>query len=204
MVLEDTSPPTPEPKTGARDLLRVSAIQLRKELPGLRGFSAPSLRKMRTFYEEWRLLSDNSFVESNKLHNSEIHSFVATNKLPSVQLTLSDFPISAFMNIGFSHHYVILSKAKDVEQRMFYIQFAADTMIKVEDLEKLIEDNLVSREADECLSVRGKQSGAGDEADVAAVFIHHGEVPRFGVVELLGCLLERVGHIEHSGRGFHE
>ena len=28
--------------------------QLRKELPGLRGFSAPSMRKMRTFYEEWK------------------------------------------------------------------------------------------------------------------------------------------------------
>ena len=41
--------------------------QLRKELPGLRGFSAPSLRKMRTFYEEWHMLSDDSFVETNKL-----------------------------------------------------------------------------------------------------------------------------------------
>ena len=41
--------------------------QLRKELPGLRGFSAPSMRKMRTFYEEWMMLSDNSFVETNKL-----------------------------------------------------------------------------------------------------------------------------------------
>lgn len=30
--------------------------QLRKELPGLRGFSAASLRKMRTFYEEWQML----------------------------------------------------------------------------------------------------------------------------------------------------
>ena len=77
--------------------------QLRNELPGLRGFSAPSLRKMRTFYEEWILLSNDSFVE--------------TNKLPSVQFTrASDFPIAAFMNIGFSHHYAILSKVKDVEQ----------------------------------------------------------------------------------------
>ena len=41
--------------------------QLRKELPGLRGFSAPSMRKMRTFYEEWMMLSDNSFVGTNKL-----------------------------------------------------------------------------------------------------------------------------------------
>lgn len=45
--------------------------QLRKELPGLRGFSAPSMRKMRTFYEEWMMLSDNSFVETNKIELPE-------------------------------------------------------------------------------------------------------------------------------------
>lgn len=113
--------------------------QLRKELPGLRGFSAPSLRKMRTFYEEWRLLSDDSFVETNKLPNDDSNSFVETNKFPSFQFTMtSDFPIAAFMNIGFSHHYTILSKVKEVEQRKFYIQFAADTKVKVEDLEKLL------------------------------------------------------------------
>ena len=123
--------------------------QLRKELPGLRGFSAPSLRKMRTFYEEWRLLSDDSFVETNKLPNDDSNSFVETNKLPSVQFTMaSNFPIAAFMNIGFSHHYAILSKVKDVEQRKFYIQFAADTKVKVEDLEKLIEDDLYSHQGD--------------------------------------------------------
>lgn len=121
--------------------------QLRKELPGLRGFSAPSLRKMRTFYEEWRILSDDSFVETNKLPNDDSNSFVETNKLPSVQFTMaSDFPIAAFMNIGFSHHYAILSKVKDLEQRKFYIQFAADTKVKVEDLEKLIEDDLYSHQ----------------------------------------------------------
>lgn len=123
--------------------------QLRKELPGLRGFSAPSLRKMRTFYEEWRMLSDNSFVETNKLPNNDSNSFVETNKLRSVQFTMtSDFPISAFMNIGFSHHYTILSKVKEAEQRKFYIQFAADTKVKVEDLEKLIEDDLYSHQGD--------------------------------------------------------
>lgn len=123
--------------------------QLRKELPGLRGFSAPNLRKMRTFYEEWRLLSDDSFVETNKLPNDDSNSFVETNKLPSVQFTMaSNFPIAAFMNIGFSHHYAILSKVKDVEQRKFYIQFAADTKVKVEDLEKLIEDDLYSHQGD--------------------------------------------------------
>lgn len=117
--------------------------QLRKELPGLRGFSAPSLRKMRTFYEEWRMLSDDSFVGTNNLYSNDSILFVGTNKLPAVHFTMkADFPIAAFMNIGFSHHYAIVSKVKDVEQRKFYIQFAADTKAKVEDLEKLIEDDL--------------------------------------------------------------
>ena len=123
--------------------------QLRKELPGLRGFSAPSMRKMRTFYEEWSMLSANSFVETNKLGKPEDNLFVPTNKLASVQFTLDEgFPIAAFMSIGFSHHYAIVSKVKDVEQRKFYIQFAADTKAKVEDLERLVDDNLYARQGD--------------------------------------------------------
>lgn len=46
------------------------------------------------------------------------------------------------MNIGFTHHYAIISKVKDVEQRKFYIQFAADTKAEVEDLEQIINDDL--------------------------------------------------------------
>ena len=66
--------------------------QLRKELPGLRGFSAPSMRKMRTFYEEWMMLSDNSFVETNKIELPEENSFVGTNKLPQVHFSIdADF-----------------------------------------------------------------------------------------------------------------
>ena len=134
-------------KNWGKGVIEGISEQLRKELPGLRGFSAPSLRKMRTFYEEWRSLSDDSFVETNKLPDDESNSFVGTNKLPLVHFTMaSNFPIAAFMNIGFSHHYAILSKVKDVEKRKFYIQFAADTKVKVEDLEKLIEDDLYSHQ----------------------------------------------------------
>ena len=38
--------------------LETISQQLEKELPGLRGFSARSLRYMRGFYEEWRELND--------------------------------------------------------------------------------------------------------------------------------------------------
>ena len=121
--------------------------QLRKELPGLRGFSAPSLRKMRTFYEEWHMLSDDSFVETNKLEAVQGNSFVETNNLPDVHFSMgADFPIAAFMSLGFSHHYAVVSKVKDFEQRKFYIQLAADLKLKVEDLERLIEEDLYSHQ----------------------------------------------------------
>ena len=136
-------------KNWGKGFIEAVSEQLRKELPGLRGFSAASLRKMRTFYEEWQMLSDNSFVETNKLVDIESNSFVGTNELPTVQFKIdANFPITAFMNIGFTHHYVIISKVKDVEQRKFYIQFAADTKAKVEDLEQIINDDLYSHQGE--------------------------------------------------------
>lgn len=136
-------------KNWGKGFIEAISEQLRKELPGLRGFSAASLRKMRTFYEEWQMLSDNSFVETNKLVDVESNSFVGTNELPTIQFRIdANFPIAAFMNIGFTHHYAIISKVKDVEQRKFYIQFAADTKAKVEDLEQIINDDLYSHQGD--------------------------------------------------------
>lgn len=43
--------------TGA---LETISEQLRRELPGLRGYSATNLKKMRMFYEAWKLLDLNS------------------------------------------------------------------------------------------------------------------------------------------------
>lgn len=136
-------------KNWGKGFIEAISEQLRKELPGLRGFSAPSLRKMRTFYEEWRMLSDNPFVETNKLVTDEQNSFVETNELPTVQFKIdADFPITAFMNIGFTHHYAIVSKVKDTEKRKFYIQFAADTKAKVGELERMIDSDLYSHQGE--------------------------------------------------------
>lgn len=68
-------------KNWGKGFIESVSEQLRKELPGLRGFSAASLRKMRTFFEEWQMLSDNSFVETNKFTITEGNSFVGTNYL---------------------------------------------------------------------------------------------------------------------------
>lgn len=117
--------------------------QLRKELPGLRGFSVQNLRKMRLFYEEWKQLSANSLVATSEISNEQPNSLVATSELPIVQFKIeADFPISAFLNIGFTHHYAIISKVKDIEERKFYIQLAAETKASVENLEKIIISDL--------------------------------------------------------------
>ena len=55
--------------------------QIRKELPGLRGFSATNLRNMRTFYEEWKALENNiSSVQTDK-NVSSANSSVQTDEL---------------------------------------------------------------------------------------------------------------------------
>lgn len=91
------------------------------------------------------MLSDNSFVETNKLESDAQNSFVPTNELPTVRFKIdADFPIAAFMNISFTHHYAIIRKVKDMEKRKFYIQYAADTKTTVEELEQIIEGDLYS------------------------------------------------------------
>lgn len=44
---------------------------LRRELLGLRGFSEASLKKMRSFYEEWQMIDGNSFVATNELESAD-------------------------------------------------------------------------------------------------------------------------------------
>ena len=118
--------------------------QLRKELPGLRGFSATNLRNMRVFYEEWKMLEmDNSSVQTDELTGNDDNSSVQT--IHSLQrINLPDFPVVAFLSISFTHHTAILTNVKTYDERKFYIQFAAEHKVKCEDLEQLMKDDLYS------------------------------------------------------------
>lgn len=116
--------------------------QLNKELPGLRGFTSRNLRYMRTFYEEWEMLgsyeqvgqisentSGNLELTSSELENTTIVP-IWNFQVPNY----SDFPMDAFLHIGFTHHRVILGKAKNLEERLFYIKRCADEHLTVEEL----------------------------------------------------------------------
>ena len=92
---------------------------LQKELPGLRGFSTSNIKNMRVFYEEWEPVLNRQplagdLVLDEKLLLSVIRQPVA-----------DEFNWSDFLSIGFSHHTEIISKAKTLEARLFYIHECA-------------------------------------------------------------------------------
>ena len=121
-----------------KDAITTISRQLSAEMPGLRGFSPTNLRLMRIFYEEWKGLEANSSVPTDELQltdneGSEIHQLQLTN--------YTDFPIAAFMSIGFSHHSAILAKAKTLVERKYYIQLCYDQHLKVEEIEQKIAED---------------------------------------------------------------
>ena len=52
--------------TGA---LKAISEQLRKDMPGLRGFSETNLKNMRLFYEQWDFLDSNSSVATDEFRS---------------------------------------------------------------------------------------------------------------------------------------
>jgi hypothetical protein len=64
--------------TGALDAI---SNQLRRELPGLRGYSASSLKNMRKFYENWDVLDANSSVATNETKTTIAIAEINSDKL---------------------------------------------------------------------------------------------------------------------------
>lgn len=103
--------------------------QLHKELPGLRGFSETNMRYMRIFYEAWQptfIALCNSSATADELQEpQEIDTteLLPTNRQPVVG-EITHFNIAEFLSLSFTHHIEILSKAKDMPSRLFYIHIA--------------------------------------------------------------------------------
>ena len=141
-------------KTWGTSVLETISSQLRKELPGLRGFSATSLKKMRLFYESWSFLEDsnssvttveltdnsNSSVTTDELKNSQ-KSVIIINDLKLSGINLSDFPVEDFFKVPFTHHIAIFSKVKNLKERYYYIHRVSEEHLAVDTLEILIKQN---------------------------------------------------------------
>ena len=107
---------------GSKALVAISD-QLQKELPGLRGFSAENIKRMRSFYEAWQPviagLHTNSVAMATEFANKcniNIYALVGN----SVTMA-TEFNMEEFLSLGFSQHMEILHKTNSVEERNFYI-----------------------------------------------------------------------------------
>ena len=150
-------------KNWGKGAIEAISSQLRAELPGLRGFSATSMRNMRAFYEEWRLLESNSSVTTDEIQLLSSKSSVLTDEFTEINnnssvatdefeedreirqlqlVNMPDFPLCEFLSISFTHHIAILAKAKAYDERVFYMRYADAYKPTVEDLEKAITQDL--------------------------------------------------------------
>lgn len=127
-----------------KDAIDTISRQLSTEVPGLRGFSPRNLRNMRMFYEEWKCLDTNLADASAKLDlgNKSADKSANLDSCKSLApLEIADIPIVAFFSIGFSHHTLILSKTKTLEERRYYIQLCSDLQLSYDALERKIAED---------------------------------------------------------------
>lgn len=135
--------------------------RLRKILPGLRGFSAENLKKMRLFYEAWTMLDNtssvsdenNSVIAITELSNAS-ESVIENTEMQEIDIyhtmiipNTLDFPAAEFLAVPFTHHSRILSKAKTIEERYYYIRRCAQEHMSVDAIVRLMNDNAYERQA---------------------------------------------------------
>lgn len=108
------------------------ALDLQKELPGLRGFSRRNLMNMKQFAEAY---ASTHFMQSMTAQIS--NSLIVQS--PTAQLN-NDADL--FFSISFTHHLLLLNKCKNLEERLFYIRHAATQFWSVSILELKIAENL--------------------------------------------------------------
>lgn len=125
--------------------------QLQKELPGLRGFSAANIKFMRQFYETWcddlKSLTAISGISERK--SLTVVSEIDTQLLiPCEKPDREDFDFSSFLGLGFTHHMIIVRKAKSLAERLFYIRQAVANKWSKEVLTARIEDDLFKHQGE--------------------------------------------------------
>ena len=108
--------------TGA---IKAISEQLRRELPGLRGSSDESIKKMRTFAEFWSKYINRS-PSATELENEEKHLPIVYDyfSLTKWSPLATEINRDEFLGISFSHHMEILHKTKNIQEVIFCIHEA--------------------------------------------------------------------------------
>lgn len=108
--------------TGA---IKVISDMLRRELPGLRGFSEESIKKMRTFAEFWSQFINRS-PAATEMSVEELHREIECDRFSLAKWSplATEINRDEFLGISFSHHMEILHKTKNIEEVLYCIHEA--------------------------------------------------------------------------------
>lgn len=122
--------------TGA---IRTISERLRKEMPGLKGFSETNIKNMRLFYEEWEPVISSSTSEATK--SSVATDEIETSILLPVKSSVITDDLETFLSLDFTHHIAILNGEKVVAKRLKYIHLSLVNHWNTKYLQQQIKDN---------------------------------------------------------------
>lgn len=132
-------------------MIKSISQRLRSEMPGIRGFGETNLRNMRMFYEAWSTIESNSSVVTDELKETSSGLVGSMTQVGDTDIdtihqlrlmNLDNFPAVSFLSISFTHHMVIITHAKEWDERLFYIQYAFDRKLSIEELEQVLKKDL--------------------------------------------------------------
>ena len=155
--------------------IKAISDRLYKDLPGLRGYSETSLKNMRKFYDNWKMLDADTSVATDDSQSTIAiggssqqsaiaiaesrpkQSAIAIADLQKAQNQIdiyhsiyvpnvAEFPVEDFFTVPFTHHLRIIEKTKDLEARYYYIHRTAEEKLSVEALEKLIKEQAYEKQ----------------------------------------------------------
>ena len=135
---------------GAKILDKIS-VDLQQELPGIRGFSAVNLKRMRVFFREWKPYLQISSTVLNQLQDTKNKKLTFSSAVPNQLQQNENFKIGSavpnqfaeqFFSLSFTHHYSIASKTNTIEERFFYIAEASQNFWTTRILDKHLNENL--------------------------------------------------------------
>jgi predicted nuclease of restriction endonuclease-like (RecB) superfamily len=145
-------------KWGNKTIQKLSN-DLQSELHGLRGFSVTNLKRMRQFYEIWspfiivaKPANEISPSVTGQLQNIGIQQDQISPSVTDqfgflIGQTLSGQLKMHFSNVSFTAHYEIITKTKNIEERIFYIEKTAQEFWSVSTLKQHLRNKLFEKQA---------------------------------------------------------
>jgi predicted nuclease of restriction endonuclease-like (RecB) superfamily len=124
---------------------------LKEKEPTLKGFDRRSLYRMKEFFQVWRELDwkalkrDGSIVAETSLVHLQLDQNQSNAFVASLSPQMAEFP-NILASLNWSHHLELLSKTRNLEERVFYLLLAIKERYSVRELRRQIDSGLYERQ----------------------------------------------------------